>query len=256
MNKRAKVIITLVVAALVIALIVAAIIMLTKKDEEDTGMYNEAYKNLKKLDSCEMSLTTIVTISDDTATLQEVTDQFIKAENIGKKDVRYEIKTAASSSSTLTGKTVRQESSMTYYNGKAYQSFPNYKYYHSVEEATAEKNLDSVMNIISVPYEKMVNLEKTEKDGMVTYNYQVEWADVSEEVKATITDAIEKTGLSFHPEGIDATAVVKDGHVIKRELNVIYASENGTEITVEIYTELENTKATVKIPDIKEYDPM
>ncbi len=242
----------LVIISLVAVLSVIGIVFLINEKTP----FEKAQTNTDSLESMEMSIVTLVTTRDETAELEEKTDQTLKVEGRGTKDVKYEISTVASRMDTLSNHTVSQESSMIYHKATAYQKFPNYSYAQAVDEKTGEENLENVINIISVPYDKMVDATRRKEGDETVYTYKIEWADVSEAVKETLTNAIENTGLSFSMDNIEATATVKDDFVIKKSLRVVYISSDGTEITLEIKTELKNKEAKVRVPEEGEYPAM
>lgn len=239
---------SIIIIACALLVVIGAVFMMNK-----AGGYNSAYEKTNKLKNFQMTLDTIVTISDSENLLQRTTEQTLDVEGRGSDKLIYEINTVASMTNSETGSYATEESSMIYYDSFAYQNLAGLKYCVNVTEKTGEENLENFINTIAFPFEKMKNVEEEKENGGILYTYTVDFEDVSDNVKGSLQEAINDAGGTFKADSMVATAFVKDGYVKERSLCVTYINESSVTVSVEIYAELTQTSAKVAKPDKSEY---
>lgn len=238
-----------IVAVLLIAAVIVGVVLLNMPKD-----YQSAYEKTNALTSYEMDITTIVTIEDENDTKQSVIEQSVKVYNKGKSSMRYNVSTHASSTEFSSGSVVEEDSSYMYHNGKYYQSYPGVKYKNAADSMAALENITALTNIITFAPDKMYNVTKEANDGKVVYEYGVDYADTSAYVKSTLENAV---GVfdegNFKLDSMWASATVEKDYVTERDFGIVYADGEEKSVTVEIYTKLVDTDASVEIPDESKY---
>jgi hypothetical protein len=218
-----------------------------------SNSYEKAYKKTEALSSYETEITTTVTLNDDEETKTTDVVQHVSVYNEGKKNMRYRVKTTSSSINENGDSEAETESEYTYYNGKYYISMPGVKYTSQIDIDGAVKNIENLTDIISLPYDKMYNVEESKKDGKTVYKYDVEGEDISDYILSLLQSAADSIGdKTFKATSISATATVESSYVTERTFTADYAAD-GALFTVEVKMSLTSESADVEIPNVSEY---
>lgn len=240
--------------AAVVAVVIAILIIIGVVVKNMPENYSAAYEKTNALESYNVSISTIVSIKDGEGEKQSCIDQTLRVENKGKKNMRYEVTTDATSTDMVTGQITSQTNTYLYNNEKYYYTYPGVRYKSPTGLDAATDNIKNLTNVIAFSPEQMKNVKTSNtKDGTV-YEYGVDFAATSAYIKSTIENAIYlfEDG-NFKLDTVGAAAVVSDGYVTEREFYVTYVAEGGKSVTVEVYTSLVNTHETVAPPDEREF---
>ncbi len=233
---------------LIVAIVAVIVIVTFIKLFSDTG-YSAAYKNTENLKNYTMNISTIITVNDKEGSKQSAIDKVVKVNNKGKDNMVYTVETT-STTTDFDGKVITEESFYAYKEGKYYNSLPGVNFKSPIDKASALKNLQGEVGIISVPYEKMVDCRKENGE----YVFEISQKDASERVNALISSAsgqFENTNLS--KDALEVTAKVKGKYITNRSFFLSYANNEGQNFVVEIYVDLEKTSADIAEIDDNKY---
>lgn len=215
--------------------------------------YEKAYEKTEALSSYEMEVSTIVTVNTPDSVKQTEVTQTIEVYKEGDAKMRYMVKTESASINEDGHREAESVSEYTYYDGKYYISMPGVKYASGTDFDSALKNITDLTGLISLPYEKMYNVDSCKVDGKMVYSYDVDGEDISEHVLSLLQSAADSVGeVGFAAKNISASASVKGGYVTDRAFEANYEAED-ISFTVEIYTKLVNKRARVNVPDASKY---
>ncbi|MGM9551091.1 MAG: hypothetical protein ACI3XA_02435 [Clostridia bacterium] len=216
--------------------------------------YEKAYEKTEKMDSFEAVMSTIVTITEGSDTKQSVIDQTIKVKNRNKKNMIYSVYAKSTSTDSTTSEVVEDVSEYIYYKDNYYIAMPGVKYKSYCGYDAAKSNINNLVNAVTFPYEKMYNVRKYKEKGKMHYEYDVEYSDVSNHVLSALQSAVSGfEGVNFKVSEVIAEAAVDKKYVTERSLWVVYESDEGIEISLEITVQIKNTKVKLDAPDESKY---